>query len=232
MKTIAAGIFARGGSKGVPRKNIRPLGGKPLIGYAIEVALASSFIDYVFVSTDDEEIAAVARHFGADVPFMRPPELATDTAPERLSWQHALQTLAEASKEIDILVSVPATSPFRNVDDVDGCIQRLLNTNADIVVTVTDAHRSPYFNMVTLSPDHTAQLVIEGRFARRQDTPTVYDMTTVAYAARKSHILQTNHPFEGDVKAVYVPPERAIDIDTELDFKFAEFLMGQHEKPE
>jgi N-acylneuraminate cytidylyltransferase len=223
-------IPARGGSKGVPRKNIRLLAGKPLISYAIETALASKFIDRVIVSTDDPEIAHVARQYGAEVPFMRPPELARDDSPEWLTWQHAIRTLeaVEGSARVKVFVCVSPTSPLRAVEDVDACIQTLLDSDADLVVTVRPAERSPYFNMVVLDESGYARLVIppEGNIYRRQDAPRVYDLTTVAYAARPEFVLTASSMFEGTVKAVVVPTERALDIDTELDFKVAEFLLG------
>ena len=224
-----AGIFARGGSKGVPRKNIRLLAGKPLIAYAIETARASRLIDRVVVSTDDEEIARVAERCGAEVPFRRPPELARDDAPEWLSWQHAIRTVQaqEPALRVGCFVSVPATSPLRAVEDVDACIRLLQASDADLVVTVTPAGRSPYFNMVTLDGDGWARLVMPSApaLARRQDAPPVYDMTTVAYAARPEFVLRAASWREGRVKAVVVPRERALDIDTELDFEFAEFMV-------
>lgn len=224
-------IPARGGSKGVPRKNIRLLAGKPLIAYAIETALASKLIDRVVVSTDDAEIAHIAQQYGAEVPFMRPPELARDDSPEWLTWQHAIRTLeaAEGSSRMKMFVCVSPTSPLRAVEDVDACIRTLLKTDADLVVTVRPAERNPYFNMVVLNDEGYARLVIppKGNIYRRQDAPRVYDMTTVAYAARPEFILNARSMFEGKVKAVVVSAERALDIDTELDFKFAEFLLGQ-----
>ncbi len=223
---IVAFIFARGGSKGVPRKNIRPLGGKPLIAHAIDTARASRHIQRVVVSTDDAEIAAAARQHGAEVPFLRPAELASDTASEWLAWQHALTALASP---VDVFVSVPPTAPLRAVADVDACIEKLRAGDADIVVTVKRAERSPYFNMVCLDPDGAARLVIPptGEIVRRQDAPKVYDMTTVAYAARPQFIMRSRGVFDGKVQAVIVPPERAVDIDTELDFAFAEFLLAR-----
>lgn len=224
---IVAAIFARGGSKGVPRKNIKMLGDKPLIAYSIEVALSVETIDRVVVSTDDEEIAAVARKYGAEVPFMRPTELAQDNSPEWLSWQHLIEALQQ-EHPIDILVSVPATSPFRNRNDVEKCIQALVaHEDTDVVITVTEAHRNPYFNMVTLDPGGRANLVMQGEetIARRQDAPEVYDMTTVAYAANVPFIMEANSVFDGRMRAVIVPPERALDIDTSLDFAFAEFIL-------
>jgi N-acylneuraminate cytidylyltransferase len=230
-------IPARGGSKGVPRKNIRLLAGKPLIAYAIETARASHLIDRVIVSTDDTGIADVARQYGAEVPFMRPRELAQDDSPDWLTWQHAVRMLTategdaqgEGEAKIDVFVCISPTSPLRAVEDVEACIQLLLNSDADLVITVKPAERNPYFNMVVLDAAGWARLVIspERPIYRRQDAPPVYDMTTVAYAFRPGFVLRAHSQFEGRVKAVVVPAERALDIDTELDFKFAEFLLSQ-----
>ena len=232
MKPYVVGaIFARGGSKGVPGKNLRILAGKPLIAYAIETALASKLIDRVIVSTDDAEIATVAQQHGAEVPFMRPQELARDDSPEWLAWQHAIRTLeaAEGRTKIGVLVCIPPTSPLRAVEDVEACIETLLDSDADLVITVKPAERNPYFNMVVLDEAGYARLVgqADGTIHQRQAAPPVYDMTTVAYAARPEFVLNARSMFEGKVKAVVVPPGRALDIDTELDFKFAEFLLAQ-----
>jgi len=228
---VIALIPARGGSKGVPRKNIRPLAGKPLIAYSIETARASKLIERVVVSTDDAEIAAIARRYGADVPFMRPAELAQDDSPEWLTWQHAVRTLqvAEIGASIDAFVCVSPTSPLRAVEDVDACIAMLLNSDADLVMTICRSERNPYFNMVVLDADGCARVVIkpERPIFRRQDAPVVYDITTVAYAFRPTFVLRTSSEFDGKVRAVVVPIERAVDIDTELDFAFAEFLLSR-----
>lgn len=224
-------IPARGGSKGVPRKNIRLLAGKPLIAYAIETARASDLIDRVVVSTDDTEIAEIARRCGAEVPFMRPRELAQDDSPEWLTWRHAVRTLTagEGDARIDAFVCVSPTSPLRAVEDVDACIRLLFDSDADLVMTVRPAERNPYFNMVVLDGGGWARVVIppERPIFRRQDAPPVYDITTVAYAFRPEFVLRAESESEGKVKAVVVPAERALDIDTELDFKFAEFLLSQ-----
>lgn len=209
----------------MPRKNIRLLAGKPLIAYSIETALSCPLIDRVIVSTDDREIADVALKFGAEVPFIRPEELARDDTPEWLAWQHALRTIDEP--RMDAFVALPPTSPLRGIEDVQACIRALLDSDADSVITVTLAQRNPYFNMVALDRDNFARLVIpaERAVARRQDAPLVYDMTTVAYAARPQFVLKAKSIFEGRFKAVIVPAERALDIDTELDFEFARFLL-------
>ncbi len=229
MRAIAF-IFARGGSKGLPGKNIRPLGGKPLIAWSIEHARAVPRIGRVIVSTDSEEIAAVAREFGAETPFIRPPELAQDNTPEWLAWRHALNFVRQQEGSLpDAMVSVPATAPLRLPCDIENCLDVFEEGQADIVVTVTDAHRSPYFNMVKVLADGTVGLVIPpaSSVARRQDAPVVFDMTTVAYIARPEFVLQRTGVFSGTVRHVHVPVERSIDIDTLLDFRIAECLMTE-----
>lgn len=234
MKATAF-IFARGGSKGLPGKNIRPLAGKPLIAWSIEHAQAVSRIDRVIVSTDSEEIARVARDYGAEVPFARPAELATDQSPEWLVWRHALKYLLDSEHSLpEIMVSVPTTAPLRLPIDIENCLDKYDNSDADMVITVTEAHRSPYFNMVKTHADGTAGLVIppDTAVARRQDAPAVFDMATVAYVARPEFVMRRSGIFEGRVLAVNVPKERAIDIDTLLDFQIAECLLQfRQQKP-
>lgn len=228
MGALTALICARGGSKGLPGKNILPLAGKPLIGWAIECASAVKRISRIIVSTDSKEIAAVAREYGAEVPFMRPEELARDDSPEWLTWRHALQFLKATEGDYPAaIISVPATAPLRLPSDIDNCIDEFNKGGTDIVVTVTDAHRNPYFNMVQICADKTVELVIpsSSSVSRRQDAPVVYDMTTVAYVARPDFVLSHNNIFDGRVRAVHVPSERATDIDTPLDFAIAEYLM-------
>ena len=235
MKQYIVGfIFARGGSQGVPGKNIRLLAGKPLIAYAIETAFQSELIDRVVVSTDDEKIARVAQDSGAEVPFIRPKELAQNNSPEWLAWQHAIRMLKEQDKnrELDVFVSIPPTAPLRATEDIDNAIQLFLESDADIVITVKKASRHPSFNMITLDEQECAQLVLPlgKHIIRRQDAPPVYDVTTVAYVANPKFIMESKSFFEGRVKAVLIPEERALDIDTELDFQFAEYLMTNRTK--
>lgn len=232
MKAIAF-IFARGGSKGLPGKNIRPFGGKPLIAWSIEHALAVKCIERVIVSTDSEEIAAVAREYGAEVPFIRPAELARDDSPEWLAWRHALNYILDKDGALpEAMVSVPATAPLRLPLDIENCLDEFEKNDTDMVITVTDSHRSPYFNMVKTNADGTVGLVIPppSAIARRQDAPEVFDMATVAYVARPEFVMSHNSTFEGRVRAVSVPPERAIDLDTLLDFMIAECLLNIREK--
>ena len=217
----------------MPGKNIRSLGGKPLIAWSIEHAFSVKRISRVIVSTDSEEIAAVALEYGAEVPFIRPEELARDKSPEWDAWRHAINYLIETTGTWpEIMVSVPATAPLRLPLDIENCLDEYEKGDADVVITITDAHRSPYFNMVKANEDGTVELVYpqQSAIARRQDAPVVYDMATVCYVANPEFVMTHNASFEGRVKAVLVPVERAIDIDTLLDFQIAECLLNISEK--
>lgn len=233
MSTVAF-IFARSGSKGLPRKNVRLLGGKPLIAHAIECAIAVKSIDRVIVSTDSVEIAEISRKYGAETPFIRPLDLASDDSPEWLSWQHALKYLrdydsASLPKEFIVL---PVTAPLRKPSDVEECLEVFRNSSADIVITVTEASRNPYFNMVKRNNNGEYDLVLSGTLSpkRRQDTPKVFDVVTTCYVARPDFVLNNDSIFQGKVRAVHVPKERAIDIDSLLDFKLAEYLFSIKEE--
>ncbi len=222
---IVSFVFARGGSKGVPGKNIRVLAGKPLLAYSIDLAKSIPQIQEVFVSTDDESIAAVARKHGAEV-IPRPAELAQDDSPEWLAWQHAVDWVENKKGPFEVFVSLPTTSPLRNRDDVNACIEKL-DTETDIVATITKTNRSPWFNMVRLTGEGYAEVLFQGdkTYFRRQDVPEAFDMTTVAYVARPQFIRKAKNIFDGRVKAVLIPEERSLDIDTENDFEFADFMM-------
>lgn len=228
MNAVAL-ICARGGSKGLPGKNIKPLAGKPLIGWAIEQARAAQDVTRVIVSTDAPDIAKVAKDAGAEVPFMRPEELARDDSPEWLVWRHALTFLKDTTGAYpDALVCVPTTAPLRTVDDINACITEFKKSDCDLVLAVSPAHRSPYFNMVKVGADGFSELVIPpvGEVFRRQDAPAVYDISTICYVARPEFVMTAKRMFDGRVRQVVVPPERALDIDTPLDFRLAEFFVS------
>ena len=230
--SIVAFIFARGGSKGLPNKNIRILNGKPLIAWSIEHAKAVNRIDRVIVSTDSEEIAEIAREYGAEVPFIRPVNLATDESPEWLSWQHGLKYLKSSDGCLpDLMLSVPTTAPLRDVEDINKVIDEYQGNKTDVVITVTESYRSPFFNIVKNRPDGYVDLFIssEKDLSRRQDCPKTFDITTVAYAAKPSFVLEKNNMFEGRVRQVIVTKERSIDIDTFLDFELAEYMFKKKE---
>lgn len=228
MRTVGL-VCARSGSKGVPSKNLRPLGGESLLARAIRQARSLGTLHRLLVSTDSEEIAAVARDAGAEVPFLRPADLARDDSAEWLVWRHALQFLKDSEGRLpDALLVVPTTAPLRSVEDLQACLAEFERGDADVVITVTDAHRNPYFNMVKTLADGTVMPVIASTAgpSRRQDAPQVYDMTTVAYVARPEFVMAHAGLFEGRVRPIYVPAERALDIDTLLDLRIAEFLAA------
>ena len=217
-------VFARGGSKGVPGKNIRVLAGKPLLAHALHVASQVPEIDRVFVSTDSSDIADVAERFGATT-ISRPLELAQDDSPEWLAWKHAINWVNAEVGDFQRFVSLPATAPLRIAEDITQCLNAL-DMNTDVVVTMTPAQRSPCFNMVKVDTLGRLSLLVEGdKIVRRQDAPVGYDLTTVAYVSRPEFILKKKSIWDGLVRGVVVPQDRAIDIDTELDFTIADFLM-------
>tara|TARA_B100000700_G_scaffold246648_1_gene275670 strand:- start:268 stop:972 length:705 start_codon:yes stop_codon:yes gene_type:complete len=224
-------IFARGGSKGLPRKNVKPLAGKPLIAYSIEVAKRCPIVDAVFVSTDDKEIAEVATGYGAVV-IDRPAELATDTSPEWLAWRHAVEWVKTNYKPFEIFISLPTTSPLRHVGDVEAAIDKIQQRDGDVCLSITPANRNPYFNMVSMAKNGRVELVMQPQsdVSRRQDAPPVFDITTVVYATTPSFILQNDSLFSGTVTAVEVPKSRAVDIDDIYDFMLAEAIIKETTK--
>jgi CMP-N-acetylneuraminic acid synthetase len=235
---VYAWIFARGGSKGLPRKNIMPLAGKPLIAYAIETGLQSELIDKVFVSTDDAEIADVAREYGAEVPFVRPAALAEDRSPERLAWRHAVEWLETSGRPaMDVMVSLPPTAPLRTVTEVDRGITQFTAGGWDTVISVSKSNRHPSFNVVHINGGGAVQLVmpLANKEAHRQDFDPVYDIAAAFYVTSPEFVLRTDSFWDGRVGAVEIPVAHAVDIDNALDFEFAEFLLkrhrGRNEKP-
>jgi N-acylneuraminate cytidylyltransferase len=228
--TVVAAVFARGGSKGVPSKNLRLLGGVPLVARAVEQAAAVAGVERVILSTDSEEIAAVGRSAGAEVPWLRPDHLSTDTAREWDAWQHLLGWLDESGGLPDRFLVAPCTAPLRTVEDLDRCVAAA-EPGVDVVITVTEARRNPWFNMVTVDATGDAHLVLEPpqRIHRRQDAPSAFDVGTVAFVSDPRYVRSASSIYDGRVRAVEVPPERALDIDTELDLALAELLLARRE---
>ena len=223
--TANAFIFARGGSKGLPRKNIKILNGKPLICHSIDVAFACNEFDQVYVSTDCDEISAISKAAGATV-IKRPVELAGDESPEWLAWQHAITYVFNHYGEFDEFVSLPATSPLRSKEDVTLAMRKRGGQQADLCIAITPANRSPYFNMVKVANDGQLELVNkpETKVNRRQDAPKVFDITTVVYASTTEFILNNTNMFDGKIVGIEVPKERAVDIDDIYDFMLAEAI--------
>ena len=227
---ILATICCRGGSKGVPGKNIKLLPTKPLISFTIEAAKKSRLIDDLIVSTDDNEIANVAKLYGAKVPFMRPAALATDTASKWPVFIHAVETYEKLTgKTVTYLVDLDVTVPLKTAEDIDGAIQLALSDlSADVVITGYEPERNPYFNMMEIGSDGYAAIVkkSETPIVRRQDAPIVYSLSPAAYVIKKEALYAYEHWSKARCKIFPIPRERAIDIDTGFDFKIVEFLMN------
>lgn len=223
--TIAT-ICARGGSRGVPGKNLRPLLGKPLISYSIQQALAHTQIDRVFVSTDSAEIAAVARTAGAEVPFERPSELANHTAAKLPVVEHLVAWVVEHVGPVTRIVDLDPTSPLREACDIEACLA-LLDANTDTVISGYVADKNPYFNMVEESSDGSVRLVktIPGGVVARQAAPLVYAMNASIYCWH--HHSLSKGLWQGRTRLHVMPRERSIDIDDPIDFALVELLMRQ-----
>ena len=227
MENIAF-IFARKNSKRLPKKNIKNFAGKPLLAWSIQQAVTIKKINRVVVSTDCEQIAKIALEYGAEVPFLRPPVLASDVSPEWLSWQHALKMILKDTNTLPkMMISLPVTSPLRNKVDIENCIDVYEKKNADIVISVTESNRNPYFNMVQVNDDGLVEGLIKQKknIHRTQDAPKIFDITTVAYVANPDYVLSEKSMFNGKMYYNEVPRERSIDIDTLFDFEIAEYLM-------
>jgi N-acylneuraminate cytidylyltransferase/CMP-N,N'-diacetyllegionaminic acid synthase len=216
-------IPARGGSKGIPRKNIKMIAGKPLIVWTIEAALRSSLLSAVVVSTDDLEIAEVARRAGAQVPFMRPAELAQDQTPGLDPVLHALDELPQ----FDSVLLLQPTSPLRTTDDIDGCLNLVTQKKAPSVVSVTEAETHPYWTY-RLNTDQTmARFVDVAPVARRQDLPAVFSLNGAMYFADANWLRDSGSLVSAETLAYVMSKEHSVDLDTPLDWKFAELLMKE-----
>jgi CMP-N,N'-diacetyllegionaminic acid synthase len=216
-------IPARGGSKSVPRKNVRDLAGKPVIVWTIEAALACQTLDRVVVSTDDEEIARIARAHGAEVPFLRPAELALDDTPDLPVYRHAL---AELGVEPDAVAWLRPTAPLRTADDITAALGLLAETGADAARSVCIAEHHPSW-MVTLDGDRLEPLGDVARYFRRQELPPVYRLNGAVDVVRCAAVPAEGPLFAGDVRGYVMPAERSVDLDTELDFALAEALLSR-----
>jgi CMP-N,N'-diacetyllegionaminic acid synthase len=228
-------IGARGGSQGVPGKNIRLMHGKPLIARAIETALAASEIDRVVVSTDSPAIADVAVAAGAQVPFVRPAELARSDSGKFQVWQHALATCeAQDGHRYDLVVDLDCTNPLIEASDVSASIQRFRALRAqgvpvDAVFTVAKARRNPYFNLV--EPDADGALRMSkthgGTVLSRQKAPPVYEHVAGVYVLSSDYLRRASHLLDGHAAGYEVPDDKALDVDSELDFVMIEYLLGR-----
>lgn len=224
MKIIT--ICARGGSQGLPGKNIRNLLGKPLIAWTIEQAIMCPGIDGVYVSTDCEKIAEVARRYGATVPFIRPASMATNDAPKIPVIRHLAEWVHDNVGNVEMIVDLDPTSPLREISDIIDCIN-MLNASTDVVITGYESDKNPYFNMVEVNNSGYADLVrppTEEVFGR-QSAPKVYSMNGSVYVWHRTTIEKGL--WGGNAALHVMPRERSVDIDSPIDFKLVELLMRE-----
>ena len=231
---ILALITARGGSKSIPKKNIRPLLGKPLLAYTCEAALGSRLVTRTVLSTDDEEIAAVGRAYGVGVPFMRPTELARDDTPTLPVIQYTLQTMEKRENyRPEVIVLLQPTSPLRQARHIDEALNLLIETDADSVVSVVAVPHQ--FNPVSVMQIENGRLIpfIKGegiQILRRQDKPDVYARNGPAILAMRYDTVIKRESLFGEKCVAYVMDNySSVDIDTEEDLAYAEFLMKRRE---
>jgi len=231
---ILAVTLARGGSKSVPKKNIKLLSGIPVIAHTIREALKSNLINRYVVSTDDIEIQKVALAYGAECPFLRPDEFATDTASSVAALRHAVDWIErEEGTQYDYVIELMATNPMKTVDDIDRCIKKLIDTGADSVIAVhrLDDHHPARIKKIV--DDRIVDFCVPEKLeSRRQDlTPDAYIRSGSIYALRRDHLMVQGQRYGSVESRPYIlPPERAVNIDSEIDFLIAEQLLKSREK--
>jgi len=227
--TIAT-VCARGGSKGVPRKNLRPLHGKPLLARAIEQAQATQIFDRVVTSTDDEEMAALAHKCGAEVPGLRPAHLARDDSNKWQVFRHLVTELeARGLGPVGIVADLDTGAALRDIEDIRGCVRQLIETGADVCVTAYEADHNPYYNMVELDSRGIARVCQPPPvpIVNRQQAPVVYNLSPAIFAIRRAALFEREHWSQCQMALCVIPRERAVDIDTEFDFRLVELLMAE-----
>ncbi|MFA5339649.1 MAG: acylneuraminate cytidylyltransferase family protein [Candidatus Omnitrophota bacterium] len=230
-KKILALIPARGGSKGLPGKNIKMLSGKPLIAWSIEQALASRYIDKVVVSTELEEIASVARKYGAEVPFMRPKDLAASSAIIVDVLIHALNSLERKGRKFDFIMLLQPTSPLRNSEDIDAAIRLLFRKNAQSVVSICPTECHPYWINRMSSDGLMGNFIAKNvRNKNRQKLPVYYRVNGALYLASVVFLKKSRDVYGKPTYPYIMPLERSVDIDTPLDFELAELLMSKRKE--
>lgn len=230
-KKILGIIPARGGSKGLPSKNILIFLGKPLIEWTIEQALKSKHLDKLIVSTDDEKIAAVSKKSGAEVPFIRPAELAKDDTPSIEPIKNVINFYLDNGFNFDYIVCLQCTSPLRTTNDINNAIELCIKSGADSVVSVCEVKYSPYWMKKVDENGYISNFIQNGeKYARRQDLPKVYRLNGAFYMATTALILESNSWYNEKTKAFIMDNIRSIDIDTELDFIIAEVILKQRNR--
>lgn len=228
LSSFTAFIFARGGSKGIKNKNFIDLNGLPLIAHTIESIKNSQYVDKIVVSTDCDKIADISKSYGAEI-LIRPKELASDDSPEIYSWKHAVRS-EYFDAEKGLFISLPATSPLRNIKNLDKAIEKFDSNKFDIMVSVCRSKSNPYLNQFVVSKENKLQPVIDSHdFYRRQDIPLVYDIAGNFYICSMKHVLKSEKVLDGKIGFYEITQREAVDIDEISDLKYAEFLLRDYD---
>ncbi|NQV77510.1 MAG: acylneuraminate cytidylyltransferase family protein [Lutibacter sp.] len=225
-KKVLAYIPARSGSKGIPHKNIKLIAGLPLISYSIKAAQQSQFVDRIIVSTDSEEYAKLCKQYGAEVPFLRPQELATDDADETDVIHHLLNWLElHDSEKFDIIIKLQPTSPLRTYKDIDNAIILFKGKVADSIISVSEANVNPLWMNTLPDDDHMMNFIKEKDAKNRQELKKYYQLNGAVYVSTPGLIIKNNGWIGDNSYAYKMPRERSVDIDEPLDLEFVEFLL-------
>lgn len=220
-------IPARGGSKGIPKKNIKPLRDKALISYSIEHAKKSKYINRIVVSTEDDEIAEISKEYGAEI-IERPKELAKDESPTIDAIFHALEVLKADNYNPDIIILLQPTSPLRNAEDIDNAMELFLNSGCESVVSVCEVEHSPYWSFKI--EDNHLKPIFRKKYLemRRQDLPKAYVPNGAIFISTPENLRKYKSFHCSKIIPYVMPPERSVDIDKEIDFMLAELLMRRY----
>lgn len=227
-KKFLAIIPARGGSKGLPRKNIKKLNGKPLISYSIEAAINSKVFDKIIVSTDDKEIAEIALKYGAEVPFIRPKELATDTADSMDVLFHAINFLKDKGEEYDYVMKLQPTSPLRTEKEILEATKLLFEKNAESIVSISECEHHPLWTNILSEEGNLFNFIKDDiKHKNRQELPKYYQINGLIFLSKVNNLLETRDWYGEKSYAYICDAKKTIDIDNIIDFKLAEILLKE-----
>ena len=220
-------ICARAGSKGIKKKNLVKINGKSLVGHAVSLAKKISKKN-IMISSDSDEILNESLKYGANILLKRPKHLSKDNTGEIKVWKHALGYYEKKYKILpDYIISLPPTSPLRNLNDINKAIKKFKNFKYDVVLSGKKSERSPYFNIVEFKGANVQLIKKNKKIFRRQDAPTTYDLTTVCYIISTKYLKKTNYLLSGKIGLIEVPKHRAVDIDDKLDLLFARTIINK-----
>lgn len=227
-------ICARSGSKGLKNKTLKKINNKPLIAYTISLARRSKIFNHIVVSTDSKKIQTVSKKYGATSWFLRPKSLSNDNSPKIPAIRHAfLESEKFFNQKFNICVDLDITSPLRNIKDIKNSISKFLSKKSDILFSINESKKNPYFNMIEINKNNIVTLVKKikkNKIIRRQDAPKVYEMNASIYIYKRKFLLSNNDLFTKKTSTYLMPRERSIDIDDKLDFNLVKHIIQNEKK--